>query len=175
MKSDNKKDSLEEILDYHCPRYSELPNIPLYKDQVIIYIEEALSVLGSNKDEVVLTPTMLNNYVKQKVLFPPENKKYNRDHLAYLIVICILKHVFSISEIAELIEIQIGTYSVEQAYDCFCIELENAIKAVFASNGGVEQSSETIVTKESKLIRSSVLSVVNKAYIQKYLHEKKTQ
>ena len=43
MKSDKKKGIVEELLDYHCPRYSELPNIPLYKDQVIVYIEEALS------------------------------------------------------------------------------------------------------------------------------------
>ena len=84
MKSDKKKEIVEELLDYHCPRYSELPNIPLYKDQVIVYIEEALSALNINKDEMLLTPTMLNNYVKHKVLQPPVNKKYDRNHLSYL-------------------------------------------------------------------------------------------
>ena len=172
MKSDKKKEIVEELLDYHCPRYSELPNIPLYKDQVIVYIEEALSALNINKDEMLLTPTMLNNYVKNKVLQPPVNKKYDRNHLSYLIVLCVFKQVFSISEISELIKVQIGTYDVEEAYDYFCIELEKTIKFVFASNGGSEQSSAQKVTRESELVRSAVLSVVNKIYIQYYLKER---
>lgn len=169
MKDDKTKDVMEELLNYHCPRYSELPNIPLYKDQVIIYIEEALSALNVNKDEMLLTPTMLNNYVKHKVLTPPLNKKYDRNHLVYLIVICVLKQVFSISEISELIKIQMGSYSVEKAYDYFCIELEKTIKFVFASNGGAEQSSAEKITKESELVRSAVLAVINKIYIENYL------
>ena len=172
MKGENNKANLNVSLEYHCPRYSELPKIPLYKEQVINYIEEVLSVLTYNKEETILTPTMLNNYVKQKVLFPPENKKYNRDHLAYLIVICILKHVLSISEISELIDLQMEKYSLEYAYDCFCVELENSIDEIFKSKEARKEEFENIDIKEVKLIRASVLSVVNKAYVQKILNEK---
>ena len=37
---------MKEILDFHCPRYSELPKVFLYKDQVIIYIEQILKTLN---------------------------------------------------------------------------------------------------------------------------------
>lgn len=173
MQSEMNTGDVEDILAYHCLRYSELPNIPLYKDQVIIFIEEALSNLNINKEEKILTPTMLNNYVKQKVLIPPINKKYNRNHLAYLIVLCILKQVFSISEISELIKVQIKTCPIEDAYDYFCLELENAIKFIFVSNGGGQESSAENITKESELVRAAVLAVVNKVYIQKFLLESK--
>ena len=81
---------LKDILDFHCPRYNELPSIALYKDQVILYIEETLKPLNLNPEEKLLTPTMLNNYVKQKVVSPPLNRRYNEKHLAYLIVVCLL-------------------------------------------------------------------------------------
>ena len=97
---------------------------------------------------------------------------FRSNHLSYLIVLCVFKQVFSISEISELIKVQIGTYDVEEAYDYFCIELEKTIKFVFASNGGSEQSSAQKVTRESELVRSAVLSVVNKIYIQYYLKER---
>ena len=66
----------KEILKFHCPRYEELPTIPLYKDQVIAYIEEVLGPLNLNRAEKLLTPTMLNNYVKQRVVRPPVGRRY---------------------------------------------------------------------------------------------------
>ncbi|MFQ7058586.1 MAG: DUF1836 domain-containing protein [Turicibacter sanguinis] len=44
---------------------------------------------------------MLNNYVKQKVVSPPLNRRYNEKHLAYLIVVCLLKQVYSLTEICD--------------------------------------------------------------------------
>ena len=60
---------------YRCPRWSELPDLGLYMDQVLIVVEGALRPLFPN-DPVILTSTMVNNYVKQQVLIPSEKKKY---------------------------------------------------------------------------------------------------
>ena len=60
---------------YRCPRWEELPDLGLYMDQVLIVVEGALRPLFPN-DPVVLTSTMVNNYVKQQVLTPSEKKKY---------------------------------------------------------------------------------------------------
>ena len=53
---------------------------------------------AAEENSPVITPNMINNYVKQEVLKPPVKKKYNKTHLAYLFVICILKRLMSISE-----------------------------------------------------------------------------
>ena len=50
----------KEMLEFHCPRFDELPTIPLYKDQVISYVEDVLKPLNLNPEEKLLTPTMLN-------------------------------------------------------------------------------------------------------------------
>ena len=59
-----------------------------------------LKEININNEEKLLTPTMLNNYVKQKVVYPPKDKRYNEKHLAYLIVVCTLKQVFTYKKYA---------------------------------------------------------------------------
>lgn len=164
-----KEEKIKDILEFHCPRFSELPTVPLYKDQVILYIEGVLKPLNINKDEKFLTPTMLNNYVKQKVVSPPKDKRYNEKHLAYLIVVCLLKQVYTLNEICELIKLQIETCEINQAYDFFCVELEKAIAAVFTTRDFSEPSSASIITSESEIVRSGALSFAHKIFIQKYL------
>lgn len=164
---------IKDILDFHCPRYSELPTIALYKDQVILYIEETLKPLNLNPTEKLLTPTMLNNYVKQKVVSPPVNRRYNEKHLAYLIVVCLLKQVYSLTEICELIKYQIGSFPTEEAYDLFCEQLEGALKYVFSNREITYSSLDQKATLEKEIAQSVVVSLANKLFIQKYLIEKR--
>ena len=82
----------KEIKDFHLPRWNELPNIDLYIDQVVCLLEEYLSGYIKNdneKEEKLITKTMINNYVKQDIIKPPVNKKYNKEHVASLFVIFI--------------------------------------------------------------------------------------
>jgi hypothetical protein len=102
-----------DILEFSLPRFNELPKVPLYKDQVITYLDNLSKVLNIKNTEKVLTPTMINSYVKQKIVSPPKDKKYNEKHLAYLIVVCVLKQVFSIQEISTLINMQIEHCPIE--------------------------------------------------------------
>lgn len=166
-------DNIKEVLEFHCPRFNELPHVPLYKEQVIIYILNVLNAVNLNSEEKFLTPTMLNNYVKQKVVYPPKDKKYDEKHIAYLIVVCILKQVYSLTEICELIKIQIGTCPIEQAYDYFCIELEIALKSVFTTRDFSAPSLAIKITCESEVVRSAAMSFAHKIYIQKYLKDRK--
>lgn len=158
------------ILEFHCPRFNELPKVPLYKDQVIIYIEDILKDINIGYNEKILTPTMINNYVKQKVVYPPKDKRYNENHLAYLIVVCILKQVFTLQEICCLIKKQIDTYPIEEAYDSFCNELEKSLKSVFITRDFSKLNSVKEVSEEYDVLKSAVISFANKVYIQKYIN-----
>ncbi|RGD74650.1 DUF1836 domain-containing protein [Anaerofustis stercorihominis] len=158
----------KEILEFHFPRYEELPNIELYMDQVISLIENTLKVFNSSEKEKIITSSMVNNYVKQGLVSPPVKKKYTKNHIAYIIVVCVLKQILSISEICDLIKIQIDTYPIEEAYDYFAQWIEKALKIAFTDEK--DKLKENDSTKyEARIVRLATKSFANKIYLQKYL------
>ena len=104
----------------HILRWQELPDFDLYLDQVTALIEKSLSFLKLNEDDKVVTSTMINNYVKAKLVTPPIKKKYSREHVAYFTVICFLKRVFSLDEISTLLKIQFENVPLDESYNIFC-------------------------------------------------------
>ena len=111
----------------HILRWQELPDFDLYMDQVIGLIEKSLSFLKLNEDDKVVTSTMINNYVKAKLVTPPIKKKYSREHVAYFTVICFLKRVFSLDEISTLLKIQFENVPLDESYNIFCELLEELL------------------------------------------------
>ena len=83
------------------PKWEELPDIDLYMDQVIALMNRYLD--NRTKDKMI-TPSMVNNYVKMKVMPAPVKKKYTREHLMYLIVICVLKQVMPLSSVETVLK-----------------------------------------------------------------------
>ena len=156
-----------EILAYHCPRYSEFPNVELYMDQVLTILEEALRPFAINDKEKLITSTMVNNYVKQGVVLPPQKKRYSRQHLAYLMTVCVLKQVLPLSDICRLVKLQISVCPLEQAYDYFCEALEAALENVFLHSGAGGMRPGGL--PEAELVYSGTLAFANKIYLQKYL------
>lgn len=154
-------------LDFHIPRWEELPNIDLYLDQVVTILEDYLKNLVSLKDkedDKVVTKTMINNYVKHGVLKSPVNKKYNKEHIARLIVICILKQVYSINDINSLIKLALETSGIEVSYNKFCMVVEKCIDATFKKK---EFIYEDEMTEERYLLKYAVQSFANKLYVEK--------
>lgn len=157
----------EEIKNFHLPRWKELPNVDLYLDQVVCLLENYLANYIKNdneKDNKLITKTMINNYVKHHVLKAPINKKYSREHLAYLFVIFILKQIYSMHEIKMLIDLAIKTSPIDQAYDRFCNELEKAISLTFQGESYINNDK---LSKEQYLLRNVVQSFANKLYVQR--------
>lgn len=120
----------ENIRSFHLPRWKELPDIDLYMDQVLNYVEKVLSVFSDGENKII-TSSMVNNYVKQGVIRPPENKKYDRHRLAALFIICLFKRILNIGEIDELIRTRKGERGLDRdaAYDTFATDLEDALRA----------------------------------------------
>ena len=83
------------------PGWEELPDIELYMDQVVALTNR---YLGNQTKDRMLTPSMVNNYVKMKVMPPPVKKKYSREHLVYLLVICTLKQVLPLSMVEQVLQ-----------------------------------------------------------------------
>lgn len=81
---------------------ADIPDIDLYMDQVTTFIENKLGNEKRDKDDKMLTKTMVNNYSKAKILTPSKNKKYNKQQIIQLILIYYLKQVLSINDIHDL-------------------------------------------------------------------------
>lgn len=145
-----------EIMNYRCPRWEELPQLDLYIDQVVIYLQDKLSVFFSNEESPIITSTMINNYVKQKIIEPPVKKKYSRNHLAHLFVICILKQQMSISQIGKSMEKMKKNYEVCDAYNLFCDELEKALKSTFSPQQYKMTTIEEAPSREIAVLYSMV-------------------
>ena len=161
----------ENITEYHIPRWEELPNIDLYLDQIVSVLEDYLKPYIRKEEEKILTKTMINNYVKQGILESPIKKKYNKKHIAYLFVICILKQVYSINDISELIKFAVKSYTIKEAYNRFCIELEKAISCIFKHT---EYNYENNLTYQGYILKNVVFSFANKLYVEKnYLYNEK--
>lgn len=164
-------EKIEKVIKHHLPRWNELPEIDLYLDQVVNYLEKYLGILNVNGDEKIITKTMINNYVKLGIMPAPEKKKYSKSHIAYLMVICILKQVYSIGDIGKLISETIAYFELSKAYNRFCANIEVSIKNVFFRK---EFPHIDKMTEEQYLLKNVVQAVADKLYVEmKFLNKDK--
>lgn len=80
-------------------KLEQIPQIDLYMDQVMSLFDQYLNLHKRNDKESTLTKTMINNYVKAKILTPVINKKYNRTQIVLLVIIYKLKQILSLEDI----------------------------------------------------------------------------
>lgn len=115
------------LTDYQPIPWELLPDLGLYMDQVITFLERHLASLhpACVEGEHILTPAMINNYVKQRVIPRPNGKKYDREHLAALLMVCTLKQVLPIDAVTQIIGAQPG--GMQACYAAFCTQQSRAI------------------------------------------------
>lgn len=111
------------LSDLTLPRWEKLPDVDLYMDQVLILMDK---YLGGSEQDHAITASMINNYVKMGAIPPPEKKKYNRGHLARLLVICVLKNVLPIASVCTVMEQELSYRSETVFYNDFCQQFEES-------------------------------------------------
>lgn len=124
LAKDEKIQKLEEwakaVSSHEVVEWDRMPEIYLYMDQVLTYMNRQLSFYERSGGDTPLTSSMINNYVKDGILDRPEQKKYGRDHLAMLTVICLLKPVLSIQDISTLLKSMLERNTKAELYQNFC-------------------------------------------------------
>lgn len=86
-----------DTLDYVKPE--QIPDIPLYMDQLTTFMDERLEKTRRYPEDKVLTKTMINNYAKNNLLPPPVKKKYTKEHTLLLLFIYYFKNMLSFKDI----------------------------------------------------------------------------
>lgn len=97
-------DILKQMANTDQIRLSDIPNIDLYMDQVTHFMEDHLQNSRRYEDDKILTKTMINNYAKNKLLPPPEKKRYSREHMVVLIFIYYLKGFLPLNDIQAILK-----------------------------------------------------------------------
>ncbi len=161
-------ESAEAVASVHIPRWDDLPQFDLYIDQVIALTENALAPLYVDR-KGLLTPSMINNYVKSGVLPAPVNKKYNRTHLALLMILCAMKPVMEISAIADVIGQSLSAQPIEVVLEEFAkmyeSELALSVKRARTALAAPDQNTSlSFVAIENTLRASAARTVALHAY-----------
>ena len=134
----------KQLEEYHFPQWDELPNFDLYMDQVVYYVDQQLRPLYFNEEKII-TSSMVNNYVKNSIVKAPEKKKYSRKHIAYLIIVCLLKKSFSLTEIVKFIDIQVSMQQsdLQASYNSFAKVFDKALKEKITKHYLVQEERNT--------------------------------
>ena len=117
---------LSGIRKYVPVQWNMIPDFGLYMDQVITFISQMYAPLYGDDPSKYLSASMINNYVKSKLIPRPDGKKYSREQIALLVMIVALKQVASMEDIRKLLALKEGQ-SVEQLYNAFSDRFQQVI------------------------------------------------
>ncbi|MDF2877630.1 MAG: hypothetical protein K0S30_726 [Clostridia bacterium] len=131
---------------------SGIPNIDLYMDQVITLFEDRLTHTKRNKQDKLLTKTMINNYTKDKLLMPAIKKKYTKEHIILMILLYELKHILTIGDIKDLFGMiikndQVDSKKLNSIYQVYLNCKVKAIESFKVSVNVVEKALDEEIQK----------------------------
>jgi len=160
---------------------SDIPCVDLYMDQVTTFFEGKLNSLKRDKEDKILTKTMINNYTKAKILMPVKNKKYTKQHIILLTLIYNLKQTMSISDICTIISPLLketdkslnNAVQVDKLYSAF-LDIKSQGAASFEEQFTMELKSIKVKYADDELEQMllTVLMLINEANIHKRMAEK---
>ncbi len=117
------KNIMHEINKNSHIKIEDIPEYKLYISQVEELFEMKLGNIDNiDDDKKVLSKTMIQNYIKDGLVMPPEGKSYNKNHIILLIFIYNLKSILAIKDIKKLL-FPIIDIAKSDEQDCGKIEL----------------------------------------------------
>lgn len=179
-----KKEKFEKIFTnskdnfsgYSLPSWDELPDLPLYMDQVLSIMNKYLNIyyatVGEGKG---ITSSMVNNYVKLKIIPAPIKKRYTKIHLSYLLMICTMKQTLDMATIQKIIPYDLSQEETKKLYNSF---VNNQKKAFLYVTENINTIALPLIENEGEnqdRLNDLLLQVTSSANIFKLLTEQITK
>lgn len=175
------QDLASRMSKVHIYRIGEMPRIELYLDQVLTLVTDELSFMYLPGEQTI-TGSMVNNYVKQRLLPAPKRKRYTRRHLAALLFVCAFKRVYSIAKLGRIMGM-IDEADVDRSalYDDVCAALECSLAEQFAVGPEfvapvmeprirpVNEAGEEVAPELARVLEAAVASLAAKVYVEQTL------
>lgn len=166
MKQMMKRIMADSMKQFSLPRYESLPDMGLYLEQTVKYVNQLFAPLGC----VEITGSMVRNYVKMGLIENPVKKQYYAQHIAYITAMTLLKQVVPLDQILTLFDRQKRVYTAQVAYDYFCMELENVLGYRFGLKDTIEDIGETS-SIEKEMLRSAITAVSHTIFLNACLNQ----
>jgi hypothetical protein len=119
----DKKDTVKNWLDQFCSfkatEWALLPDIELYMDQVTSYLRRQLALQEKDEKNPIITSNMINNYAKGGHIERSKEKRYNKEQLASLYMLCSMKQALSINDASLLLSSLKEPRTTEELYTEF--------------------------------------------------------
>ena len=147
--------------EFEATSWDSLPDIELYMDQITGYLNRQLRMQAREDREQgqILTSSMINNYVKSGLITRPTQKRYYREQIAQLYMLCSMKQILAIPDAAALIRyLTSDEHTTEEVYNSFIRDQHDINEGVAAV---LEQVSA--VNSEYDLLKVAAGLVLNAA------------
>jgi hypothetical protein len=136
ISSNLNMDFIKELMDWNyefslhnAPSWEKLPDIDLYMDQVVTFLDRQMKIHRRNEEDKLITPSMINNYTKDHVIPRAKSKKYSKEHIALIMIVCSLKKVLSMPDLSGMLkDLELEKdENVKNFYEMFCEYQSKAI------------------------------------------------
>lgn len=126
------------LCSFRLPSYEEIPDVGLYLDQTAKYINSYLT----DFPQTAITPSMISNYVKLKLVARVHKKTYDRDQIACFFIISLSKTVLPMDHIRKMLHASDAADHSDD-YAVFTRCLKNNLNTLIrgSSEGGVSSGS----------------------------------
>lgn len=149
------KEFTHSIETFVIPAWQEIPEIGLYLDQVARYINSFLAEF----EEMKVTPSMISNYAKQKLISRVNKKTYTRQQIATLILVVLFKNVTSLDHIRTFLQLMeqqnMETETVYEQFRSILLSTTSRSENVFRQSA------------DDELLSAIAIALTKKMYVEK--------
>lgn len=147
------------------PLWQDLPDIELYMDQLVSLANRYLEFIVNGQ----ITPSMVNSYVKKNLMPKPNRKKYSQKHLVSIILITLLKQVYSLDDIRLWLNNTLKE-SPEENYNKFSNFFNQSITQINQKQFNLNLNSH-ISSKDDFILNLIIQTVISKLISEKLIKE----
>lgn len=165
---------LSGMEQFDLPTWEQLPQLELYMDQVIILLKQYLAPLHHGDEDKAVTASIINNYVRMKVVPAPVKKKYSRVHIASLIMICALKQSLSISCIQRMLPPDQSAEEIAKLYNDF-VHQYHIVQGIFLDQARNGESPLFSNNTDTLLNSCAIISNLSTGLSEYLLHEEEAE
>lgn len=134
MNPKNLEMLIQSAVNQSCLEPEQIPDLDLYIDQILMLFEDKLGDTRRREKDKILTKSMVNNYSKERMIRPMKGKKYTREQVLQILMICSLKNMLSIGDIK-----QVMTILMENGIEA------KGLEEIFATNRVNQQDRKSVV------------------------------
>lgn len=166
-----KKEFKKNLAEKRPAEWQSLPDLQLYMDQILAYLERQHIGLSYGEE---LTSAMVNNYIKKGLLPRASGKRYDREHIAHLTLICLFKQIFSVADTDLMMKLQLAESDIETAYAKYREVLDEECLSVTEQIAGDGQDSRDPAELALTLaVRSYISRLACEEIIKEFFAEEK--